>query len=210
MEATMTMGGSVGARVLRRQVQAPLAWRLHNTLQLGYIWGWLCNEAAKLFSRITGIPTMIAELRAVKIYANGMREDYGVVSRRVVTDTGVGFIVDAFQNSVELEIMKYHGVGTGTTAEAATQTALITESTTALNPDSTRATGSLTEGATANIYKTVGTLAFDGSAAITEHAICSTASGAYVMLDRSKFDAINVVSGDSIEFTYQLTLTSGG
>jgi hypothetical protein len=134
-----------------------------------------------------------------------------VVSRRQVTDTGVGYIVDAFANSVELENMKYHGVGTGGAAEGAGNTALTTESTTILNPDSTRATGSTIEGATGNIYKTVGTVAFDGSGAITEQGIFSqAATGGGVMIDRHLFSAINVVSGDSIEFTYQLTFTSGG
>jgi hypothetical protein len=210
MEATMLMGGALGTRVLRGTTMAPLAWRLHNSLRWGYIWGWLCNEAAKVFTKITGIPTMIAELRAVLV-RDGHRIDYGVVSRRVVTNNGVGFIVDAWQNSVELEIMKYHGVGTGTAAEAASDSALGTETTTQINPDSTRATGSLTEGATANIWKTVGTVTFDGTVAITEHGIFSqAATGGGVLLDRSKFDAINVVNGDSIEFTYQLTLTAGG
>jgi hypothetical protein len=128
----------------------------------------------------------------------------------VVTNNGVGYIVDAFQNLVELENMKYHGVGTGGTAEAAGDSALVTESTTALNPDSTRGTGTTTESAS-NAYQTVGTVTFDGSAAITEHGIFSqAATGGGVLLDRSLFSAINVVSGDSIQFTYTLTFTAGG
>jgi hypothetical protein len=116
----------------------------------------------------------------------------------------VGFLVDAWENLVEMEIMKFHGVGTGTTAEAAGNTALVTESTTALNPDSTRATGSLTEGA-ANVFITVGTLTFDASAATTEHGLFSqAATGGGVMWDRTMYSAstINVASGDSIQFTY--------
>lgn len=140
----------------------------------------------------------------------GQRLDLGLASLRVVTDTGVAFIVDAWQNSLELEIMKYHGVGVGTGNEAASDTALGTESTTALNPDSTRATGSLTEGATGNIFRTVGTVTFDATAAITEHGIFSqAATGGGTLFDRSKFSAINVVSGDSISFTYDLTIASG-
>lgn len=161
-------------------------------------------------ARIVGAPTFYGVVSAIVRRANGDILDLGVVSTRVVTDTGVGYIVDAFQNSVELENMKYHGFGTGTTNESAAQTALVTELTTEYASDNTRPTGSTTEGATANIYRTVGTLSPDASAAITEHGIFSQAANSGgVLLDRSKFAAINLVSGDSLQVTYELTLTSG-
>lgn len=135
--------------------------------------------------------------------------NYGLLSERKVTTAGVGFFVDAWQNLLEMEIMKYHGVGTGTNAESNGDTALQTESTTALNPDSTRATGSLTEGASANIFRTVGTVTFDAGAAITEHGILSqAATGGGTLWDRSVFSAINVASADSIQFTYDLTASA--
>jgi hypothetical protein len=128
-----------------------------------------------------------------------------------VTTAGVGFIVDAFQNILELEIMKYHGIGTGGTAEAVGDTALVTELSTGYNPDNTRATGSLTEGAGANVFRTVGTNTVDSSPAITEHGIFSqAATGGGTLLDRSLFSAVNLVSGDSLQSTYDLTFTSGG
>jgi hypothetical protein len=167
--------------------------------------------AARLLDRIQSAVVAESSLSLLHYVAREDRwYDLGVVSRKVVTDTGVAFIVDAFQNLVELENMKYHGVGTGSTAEAASQTALVTESTTALNPDSTRATGTTTE-ASAAVYRTVGTVTFDATAAITEHGIFSqAATGGGVMLDRSVFSAVNVASGDSIQATYDLTFTSGG
>ncbi len=135
--------------------------------------------------------------------------DYGLASLRVVTTAGVGFIVDAFQNLVELENMKFHGIGTGSTAEASSDTALVTELTTQYNPDNTRATGTTTEGASANIYRTVGTNTPDAAVAITEHGIFSAAS-AGVLLDRSVFAAVNLNgTGDSLETTYELTLPAG-
>jgi hypothetical protein len=137
-------------------------------------------------------------------------EDYGVVSKKVVTDAGVAFIVDAFQNSTEIENLKYHGLGTGTTAEAAGQTALVTELTTEYTGN-VRATGTTTENA-ANIYETVATNTMDsGTPAVTEHGVFS-ASAAGTMLDRSVFSAINLVgaNGDAIQSTYRFTLTSGG
>lgn len=173
---------------------------------------WLPAElAGELLDKIASCVVVESRLYAVHIRADGRRDDLGLVSYKVVTDAGVGFIVDAFQNSVELENMKYHGLGTGTTAEAASQTGLVTELSTAYNPDNTRATGSTTEGAGANVYRTVGTNTVDGTAAVTEHGIFSqAATGGGVMLDRSVFSAINLASGDSLQTTYDLSLTSGG
>jgi hypothetical protein len=72
-----------------------------------------------------------------------------------------------------------------------------------------RATGTQVEGASANIYKSVGTIAYTTTKAITEHGLFNDAT-AGTLMDRTKFAAVNVVSGDSIEFTYQLTVSAGG
>jgi hypothetical protein len=161
-------------------------------------------------ARLLKIPHFYGNVSIRVIRANGDIINYGLASMRVVTDTGVGYIVDAFQNSVELENMKYHGFGTGTTAENANQTALITELTTQYATDNTRPTGTTTEGATANIYRTVGTLSPDASVAITEHGIFSQAANSGgVLLDRSVFSAVNLISGDSLQVTYDGTFSSG-
>jgi hypothetical protein len=155
------------------------------------------------------IPTFYGALWAKHICEDGQEIDYTLVSLRVVTDTGVGYIVDAFQNLVELESMKYHGLGTGTNAEAAGNTALQTELTTEYNNGgNNRATGTTTESAS-NVYQTVATNAVDASVAITEHGIFSAVSSG-VLLDRSVFSVINLASGDSLQTTYSLTFTSGG
>ena len=143
---------------------------------------------------------------------NGLyiEKDYGLASLRVVTNAGVAYIVDAFQNLVELEDMKYHGLGTGTNAENATDTALQTELTTEYTGN-VRATGTTTEHA-ANIYKTIATNTLDsGTPAITEHGVFS-ANAAGTLLDRSVFAAINLVgaNGDALQTDYRLTLTAGG
>lgn len=180
------------------------AWRLRN---LPHLWrGWRRVALA----RSLRLPHFYGQLWLTLIRADGEPVELGLASMRVVTTAGVNFIVDAFQGTVEPEILKYHGVGTGTNSEASADTALQTECTTALNPDSTRATGSLTEGASANIFRTVGTVTFDASAAVTEHGIFSqAATGGGTLLDRSVFSAVNVVSADSIQSTYDLTLTAG-
>lgn len=144
------------------------------------------------------------------IQAGGETLELGLASMRVVTTAGVNFLVDSLQGIVEPEILKFHGIGTGATAEASADTALVTESTTALNPDSTRATGSLTEGASANIFRTVGTLTADASIACTEHGIFSqAATGGGTLLDRSVFSVVNLANGDSLQATYDFTITAG-
>lgn len=158
------------------------------------------------------IPHFYGRLWVKHIAADGAVTDYGLVSLRVVTTAGVGFIVDAFQNLVELETMKYHGIGTSNTAESAAQTALAGELSTQYNPDNTRATGSTTEGASANIYRTVGTNTVDAAGlSIVEHGIFSqAATGGGVMIDRSVFAGISMTTGDSLQTTYDLTFSSGG
>lgn len=136
----------------------------------------------------------------------------GLVSTRVVVDAGVQFLFDAFQNLTEAENFKFHGFGTGGTAEGSTQTALVTELTTQYAVDNTRPTGSQTEGGTANVYRSVATLSPDsgGTIAITEHGLFSAAS-AGTLWDRSLFSAVNIVAGsDSLQATYDATFPSNG
>lgn len=168
------------------------------------------KAASTIHGLLGGDVRAFSELYLAKI----SKADYqwmGLASVRVVTTAGVNFIVDAFQNSVEVELFKYHGIGVGTTNEATSDTALVSELTTEYSSDNTRATGSQTEGASANIYRTVGTNTVDASVAITEHGIFTSAtSGAGTLLDRSKFSAVNLASGDSLQSTYDLTCSAGG
>lgn len=186
-------------------------WHLKNRTRATYISGLIYNWLAKQFSALTGIPTITSELSIRLFKKTGEVFDFGIVSRRVVTDAGVAFLVDDWDaNGQDISTLNFHGCGTGTTAEAVGDTALVTESTTALNPDSTRATGTRSQPA-ANQYRTVGTATFDATAAITEHGIFSqAATGGGTLWDRSVFSAINVVSGDSVQFTYTCTVSSGG
>jgi hypothetical protein len=179
-------------------------WRLRNTRHL-------LRGARRVFTaRALRLPTCYGQLWLSVIRADGTVIDLGLASMRVVTTAGVNYIVDAFQNLTELENLKYHGIGTNATAEASADTALGAESTTALNPDSTRATGSTIEGGSANVYRTVGTLTVDASVACTEHGVFSqAATGGGTLLDRSVFSVVNLASGDSLQATYDLTLTAG-
>lgn len=178
-------------------------WRLRNLPNL-------FRGARTLFwAKVHRIPTHYGALYLDKLTPHG-RVAYGLASLRVVTTAGVGYIVDAFQNSVELENMKYHGFGSGTTAEATSDTALVTEFTTEYATDNTRPTGTQTENG-ANVYETVATLDPDSAVTVAEHGIFSqAATGGGVLLDRSKFTGISVAaSGETLQATYDFTVTAG-
>lgn len=181
------------------------AWRRANLRNL--LRGWRRVAAG----RAAGVTQLYGAVWLDVFRADGSREPLGLASLRVVTDTGVAYLVDSLQNLTEPENLKFHGFGTGGTAEAAAQTALVTELTTQYATDNVRPTGSQTEAA-ANIYRTVGTLSPDATVAITEHGIFSQAAVAGgTMLDRSLFSVVNLVgSADSLQVTYDLTIASGG
>ena len=162
-------------------------------------------------ARRNNIPHFYGRLWVTHLPKDESPIHYGLASLRVVTDAGVNYIVDAFQNNEELENMKYHGIGIDNTSEVVGDTALQSELTTQYNPDSTRATGSTETGATLNIYRTIGTNAVDAGVSIVEHGIFDQSGiGGGTLLDRSVFATITLASGDSLQTTYDLTFSSGG
>jgi hypothetical protein len=201
--------------VLKHALPRPgLGWEVNRfrLLNLPNLWRGLRRAWLAMFF---GIPTHFGAV-FLRVRRNGQWVELGLASLRVVTTTGVKFIADDFNaGGQDVSNMKYHGFGTGTTAEAASQTALVTELTTEYAVNSTRPTGSQASATVVNdaTYTTAGTLVPDsgGTLAITEHGIFS-ASSAGTMLDRSKFAAVNLDSaaGDSLAATYTLTLASGG
>ena len=154
--------------------------------------------------KFCGVLTSYGTLSAVVIKANGERVDYGVLGMRQVTDVGVAFLVDDWDDdTTDITAMNYHDSGTGGTAENQTDTILVTQA-----GPTTRATGTKSQ-PSANILQSVGTIAYTGTLGITEHGLFSQAAQGGVLWDRTLFTVINVVNGDSIEFTYQCTLTAG-
>lgn len=184
-------------------------------VRLAELWKWICKiprrtvDTKDLFTGRLAIGK--AELSLIHIKADGTRIDHGVVCRKKVTGAFVTDIVNCLSKTAPYNVSaavfqdyKYHGSGIGVTAEANTQTALV---------DTTgapaRVTGTQVAGGTAAAptYTSVGTVAYTGTLAITEHAVFN-ASTAGTMLDRSLFSAVNVVNGDSIQFTYVLTINA--
>lgn len=158
-----------------------------------------------------GIAAIYGELFGRIIHRDGSVTELGLLGRRLVTTAGVAYLTaDMAGGGSDINLFKFAGFGTGTTAESAAHTALVTELTTEYAVNSTRPTGS--QASNTNTYTTVGTLSPDsgGTLAITEHGIFS-ADAAGTMWDRTLFSAVNLVAGsDSLASTYIATFPSGG
>jgi hypothetical protein len=180
-----------------------LAWKISNFPH----WFRGAWRLALMFaaSKISQLPFYYGKLEMALVRADGSRVNFGTVSYRVVTSAFVNAAAANMVNNATspvIDAYDYHASGTGTTAEASGDTALVTDSGVA------RVSGTPSN-PTSNQYRTVATQTYSSTLAITEHGVFS-ASSAGTLLDRSVFSAVNVVSGDSIQFTYTLTLTAGG
>jgi len=122
---------------------------------------------------------------------------------RLVTTAFVDFVVDQLQTETsEFGDFKYHQCGLGVTGENITDTGIETD--TGIAP----VAGTQVE-TDHDTYKSVATMTMDDTEAITEHVIMSQ-SGAGTCMDRTVFAAINVVSGNQIEFTFEISFAAGG
>lgn len=130
--------------------------------------------------------------------------DEEVVEGKCVTAAFVEHLVDALHTANYINTFKYHEFGVGTAVESASDTALGSPC-----AGEARATGTQTEGGSANIYRTFAEHTFSGSFAVTEHGVFNAGSGG-VLMDRSVFSAKQVSAGTKIEVTFELTLQSGG
>ncbi len=174
-----------------------LLWKLSN---MPSVWPGLWRHALAKALRMNH---MLGTLRVQLLKADGSVVTYGVVSRNLVTTALVNFIVDnLIAETAEFGDFKYHDSGVGVTGAAVGDTDIET------TDGESRATGTQVENA-ANIYESVGTISYTTTKAITEHGLFSKATGTTLM-DRHTFAAINVVNGDSIQYTFDFTVTAGG
>jgi hypothetical protein len=124
------------------------------------------------------------------------------VRNKCITTAYVTFLAAQHQTeSSAIGDFKYHDSGTGTGDEAVGDTGLGTPW------GGSRDIG--TQVASTNTYTSVATTTYNATKAITEHGLFNASTNGTLM-DRSKFDAINVVPGNQIIWTYVLTLTAGG
>jgi hypothetical protein len=169
------LAGEVSFRVTRRpqkEKKVGWGWKIRNLPNL--VRAWRVPLALAL-----GIPTMYGTLHARLRKADGRVIDYGLVSARVVTTAFVNFMVDQLQSdTTEWGDFKYHDSGVGTTAENVTDTGIET------TDGESRATGRQTEGASANIYKSVGVISYTTTKAITEGLSHFLGGSAWIAISR--------------------------
>ena len=196
-----SLRGNLRTKVIRGP-RAPLTWKFRNMVRLSYIRGWFATKIVGRIANFFGVATIMGELRAVKIFADGSTMNYGVLGRRVVTTAYCEFMVDQHQTeSSVIGDYKFHDSGVGTTNENVTDTAIET------TDGQARTSGTQVEESSV-IYRSVGTIAYGSTLAITEHGLFSASTGATLM-DRTEFAIINVVNGDSIQYTYGITYAAG-
>jgi len=142
--------------------------------------------------------TLAAFLHAMKT------GDLTAPTMALVTTAGVNYLAADFISggSAHISAFNFHDCGTGTTAAAIGDTALQTAAGTS------RVSGTQSNPASGQ-YKTVATISYTSSLAITEFGLFS-ASTSGTLWDRRTFSAVNVANGDSIAFSYTLTTTAGG
>jgi len=211
MHSRVSLGarGKVGIKVMRGTggagvacyaptgVRVGVGWRLRN---LRYMVPGLWRVG---IMRLFGLSGVIGKLSVRLMRGDGSVVDYGVVSLRVVTTAFVNFLVDQLQTETsEFGDLKYHDSGIGTTAAAVGDTDIET------TDGESRATGTQTEGDSTYEYRSVGTISYTSTKAITEHGIFTNSAGG-TMADHHVFSAVNVVSGDSIQFTFDLEFPAG-
>ena len=126
------------------------------------------------------------------------------VAQALVTTAGINLLAADFVSGAGTHIaaFNYHDCGTGSVAAAIGDVALGA----AYGGARTSGTQSTP---VAGQYRSIGTINFTSSLAITEWGLFSAATSG-TLWDRRVFAAINVQNGDSIQFTYTLTCNAGG
>ena len=202
MQGNMALSGKLATKLFRAKGPG-LRWFLVNWLHWQQFKALIGVFLVQPVARFFGLMTAYGRLEAVLVKTDGKRINYGVLGYRLVTTAFVNFVVDQLQTETSVfGDFKYHDSGVGITDPAIGDTDIET------TDGEARATGTQTEGA-ANAYVSVGTISYTTTKAITEHGLFNASTGVTLM-DRSEFAAINVVNGDSIQFTYTLTVSAGG
>ncbi len=153
---------------------------------------------------LVGYSSLVLHVRR----ADGTLVPLGLAGTKVVTNDGVAAIVDGLDTGT-MAAFDFAGIGTGGTAEAVGDSDLVTEITTEYDTNSTRPTATISQ-PSANVFRNLATIGVDATVAAVEHGIFDNATvGSGTLLDRTVFSVVNLSSGDSLQATYDLTLTAG-
>lgn len=136
-----------------------------------------------------------------KHFRNGKLVKAKNLGSGVITTVGVNLLAADWSNgTATLKLANWHDSGTGVTAPTISDVGMQTST------GNVRVAG--VQSNLNNVYTTQATLAYGGSYSITEWGIFTDQSTG-ILWDHRTFVAIPVVSGDSVQFTYALTLPPG-
>jgi hypothetical protein len=205
----MQMNGSISCKA---QLSAILITADGNRHDVGVLAKDDLSKQANLLNRLrhclaSFIGPSAAVLLLVGMAKTGKISPMALSMLGIVTTAGVNYMASDFASggvTPTISGFKFHDSGVGTTAAAVGDTTIQTAAT----PAPARVSGTPSN-PSANQYRSVATVAYTGTNAITEWGLFS-ASSAGSLWDRRVFSAINVVNGDSIQFTYTLTVNNGG
>lgn len=139
------------------------------------------------------------------VYRNGELIDSRDLGSGLVTTAGVNLMAQDWNASANQQVLKlanFHDSGTGATAAAIGDTALQTPT------GGARVSGTQSNPVSGQ-YRTVATISYGSSFAVTEWGLFTASSGT-TLWDRRVFTSIGVDTSTSIEFTYTLTINAGG
>ena len=146
---------------------------------------------------------MRGELFGRVVRANGSILDLGKLGSRVVTTAGVNYMRDDFNaaaGGADITNFKFHAMGTGSVAEAIGDVALGGEV-------ESRVTGTQV-GTVSKVYTTVATITATAQRLVREHGLFSASTGG-TLWDRTVFALVTLETGDSFQFSYNLTINDG-
>lgn len=124
------------------------------------------------------------------------------------TNAGMAAVAGLVNGNGAITEFTYLAIGSGDTAEAATQTALVTEITTNGGARASASVSRVTTTVTNDTAQWVKTWTFTGSLSINECGVLNAASSG-TMLMRHKFTATkNVENGDSLELTVKMQISA--
>jgi hypothetical protein len=157
-------------------------------------------SAPKNSAEIWGVLSAVVEKST-----GGIKQDYGVVSVREITQAFTKRLVDGLCDSaVSMSCFNQHKMGAGSTLETDTHTALISGQEGSQSGNATQ-----THGASSSIYQSVGTITAGSAYGCREHGVFNASTGG-VLLDRSLVTNIDLNTDDIVTWTYSLTCNFGG
>ena len=129
------------------------------------------------------------------------------ISRNLITNAGLAIVAGQINGATTAPVTAI-AIGIGTTAAAAGDTALESESTTNGAQRGAATATRVTTNQTNDTAQWVKTFSLTGTFAITEEGLFDNNTSGGNMLARQVFSAINVASGDSLQITHKVAVTT--